>query len=199
MEYANKEPLDRATLVLNRSWTAVNVTTVRRAICLVYSGHARVISPETFKTYDFETWVHNGENGNHFYFKTVTLKIRVPEVILLLTYDSVPAKDVPFSRKNIYKRDNYTCQYCGKKYKAEDLTIDHVVPRSRGGKTTWENCVLACIWCNIKKGDRTLKEAGMRLLRKPSRPKWSTGVILAKENLPSSWKSFISSESMDED
>jgi len=192
MERENFEILDRATLVLNKSWIAVNVTTVRKAICLVYRGHAKIISPDTFKTYDFNTWIHNGENGGNYYIKTVTLKIRVPEVILLLTYDSIPAQHVPFSRKNIYKRDNYTCQYCGKKFRPEDLTIDHVIPKSKGGETTWENCVLACLWCNMKKGNRTLKEAGMKLLRKPEKPKWTTGVIVTKDKIPTSWKNFIS-------
>ncbi len=188
--------LDQATLVLNKSWTAVNVTTVRRAICLVYLGQAKIIAPETFEVHDFESWIRADGDGTHPVLSTVNFKFRVPEVIVLQRYNSVPSKEVPFSRKNVYRRDNYTCQYCGKRFRAEELTIDHVIPRSRGGRTSWENCVLACVRCNLRKGDRTLEEAGMTLLRKPSKPKWNPNLVVRGGAFPPSWRGFTGRSSL---
>ncbi len=99
-------------------------------------------------------------------------KLRVPEVIALTDYDRLPMAAVTFSRRNIFKRDHYTCQYCGAQPGSEELTIDHVVPRSQGGVSTWENCVLACMACNKRKADRTPEQARMRLRKKPVRPAW---------------------------
>jgi len=91
----------------------------------------------------------------------------LPVVIRLLYYVKIPHKDIPLTRKNIMHRDNYTCQYCGKK---SDMTIDHVIPRSRGGRDKWDNVVAACLRCNVTKGSRTPREAGYKLARKPARP-----------------------------
>jgi len=99
--------------------------------------------------------------------------IRVPRVILLLAYDRVPKRRVRFSRFNIYTRDRNTCQYCGQTFPRSELNLDHVVPRSRGGRSTWENVVCSCHECNRKKGGRTPEEAGMKLLRPPRRPEWT--------------------------
>ena len=191
MTASGESLLDRATLVLNRSWTAVNVTTARRALCLVYLGQAKIIAPETFEVHDFDSWIRADGDGTHPVIRAVSFKFRLPEVIVLQTYDSIPCKEVPFSRRNIYRRDNYTCQYCGKRFHAEDLTIDHVIPKSRGGKTTWENCVLACAACNLRKGDRTLEEAGMALLGKPAKPSWNPNLLVRGGPLPLSWKGFL--------
>lgn len=184
--------LDQPTLVLNRSWSPINITSVRRAISLAYRGLANIISPETYEAYDFESWSDLSVRNEEPCIRTVTLRIRVPEVIVLQCYDSFPRKKIAFSRKNIYKRDNHTCQYCGRKASSEELSIDHVVPRSLGGESQWANCVLACLKCNVKKGNRTLEKAGMSLIRKPSKPKWAPYLTFTLGTIKQSWEKFIS-------
>jgi 5-methylcytosine-specific restriction endonuclease McrA len=110
-------------------------------------------------------------NGNQF-IHTPGFQILVPEVVLLTGFTRMPPRTVKFNRRNIYIRDQYTCQYCGKHPSKEHLTIDHILPRSRGGRSTWENVVLACQACNARKGSRLPEEAGMKLLKPPRRPHW---------------------------
>ena len=103
----------------------------------------------------------------------------------------VPANAVTFSRRNVFKRDRYTCQYCGKQPGSEELTIDHVVPRSQGGLSTWENCVLACIECNARKANRTPEQAHMPLRKHPVRPHWKP--LYAPHSVRiDSWTKFLS-------
>ena len=166
--------LDSSVLVLNRLYQPVNITTVRRAFTLLYQGTAKAID-RSFQTFDFESWaalsaeVHSEAD----IVKTVSKAIRVPRVIILQVYDRFPHLHVRFSRQNIYLRDKNTCQYCGQRLPRSELNLDHVIPRSRGGRTTWENIVCSCIDCNLDKGGRTPQEAGMSLLRRPGRPRWS--------------------------
>lgn len=167
--------LDTSVLVLNRVYQPVNITTVRRAFTLLYQGTAKAIDAE-YKTFDFESWaalseeVH-GREGD--FINTVTRALKVPRVIVLQVYDRFPHLHVRFSRQNIYLRDKNTCQYCGQRLPRSELNLDHVIPRSRGGRTSWENIVCSCINCNLEKGGRTPAEASMRLRRKPGRPRWS--------------------------
>jgi len=180
------------TLVLNRSWAAIATTTVRRALCLVYAGAARIICPDTYDVHDFTSWADLRVRDGHRRIKTVTLEIRVPEVILLRGYDAMPQQTVVFSRKNLYRRDHYTCQYCGGRRPPQELTIDHIVPRSLNGKSTWTNCVLACLECNVRKGNRTPEEAGMRLVRAPQRPRWAPYITVGLGRRRASWDRFVS-------
>jgi 5-methylcytosine-specific restriction endonuclease McrA len=166
---------------------------VRRAISLVYRGLAKIISPETYETHDFESWSDLSIRKEDPHIRTVSLSIRVPEVIVLLFYDSYPKKRIAFSRKNIYRRDHFTCQYCGKTAGSEELSIDHIKPRSLGGESTWTNCVLACLRCNVRKGNRSLEEAGMSLIRKPTKPKWAPYLTFTLGKMKQSWEKFISS------
>ncbi|RLE10877.1 HNH endonuclease [Candidatus Aerophobetes bacterium] len=190
------EALNSKVLVLNKLWQVIDVCSVRRAICLLYLRHAQVVLKEggSFYTFGFEEWRDFSQNSadNGDVIRTITYKIKVPRVILLMIYDKLPPREVKFTRRNIYRRDKNTCQYCGKTFRPEELNIDHVVPLSRGGKDTWENVVCSCISCNLRKGNKTLKEAGMRLIRKPKKPEWGTFI---KENLANikeeSWKSFL--------
>ena len=99
--------------------------------------------------------------------------IRVPRVILLVAYDRVPKRQVRFSRFNVFSRDKNTCQYCGKRFPRPELNLDHVIPRSRGGLSTWENVVCSCFTCNREKGGLLPEEAKMHLIRKPFRPEWT--------------------------
>lgn len=178
-------------LVLNRSWVAISTATVKSALSLVYQGIARVIQPETFETYDFESWADLKLAEGEDCIRTVRWEIKVPEVILLRYYDRVPKREVPFSRRNIYKRDGYICQYCGSRPGSLELSIDHLIPRSQGGKSTWENCVLACTDCNARKANRSLDWAGMSLIQTPSRPRWPARFALSMGPIRTSWTKFM--------
>lgn len=168
--------LNHSVLVLNRLWQAVNVCSARRAFCLLYSGQAQVVeSDETgYQTFNFDQWHNRSSAADHpeeEMVRTIRFKIRIPRIIVLLMFDRLPKKEVKLTRQNVFERDNYTCQYCGKKGDRKDLNIDHVVPRDKGGKTTWENVVCSCIPCNTRKGNRLPHEIGMKLARKPKKPK----------------------------
>jgi 5-methylcytosine-specific restriction endonuclease McrA len=182
-------------LVLNRLWQAINVCTAERALTLLYSGHAQVVCEDggNFNTFSFSQWCdfsdqYDGEEVVH----TISFRIRIPRVILLLFFDRLPNKEVKFTRHNVFERDKNTCQYCGHASDRKDLNLDHVIPRDRGGPTTWENIVCSCIECNTKKANRTPQEAGMHLIRKPKRPKWRPFVqINFSLYQHDSWKHFI--------
>lgn len=189
---SNRPVLDRSVLVLNRSWIPVHVSTVRRAICMVYQSVAQVIASDTLQACDFEDWICLPDPPCSGYIATMTLPIPAPEVIQLLSYNKIPNHEAPFTRQNLYHRDNYTCQYCARKDALDRLSIDHVRPRSKGGLTSWENCVLACIQCNARKADRNLHESGLRLIRRPRRPRWTPYMNLAIEDRLVSWRRFTS-------
>jgi 5-methylcytosine-specific restriction endonuclease McrA len=184
--------LSEPALVLNRSWFPIGTTTVRDAICLVYRDAARALDPEDFRVHDFDSWSSLRVAENEPCIRTVRLTIRIPEVIILTEYDAIPRHRVPFSRRNIYKRDHYQCQYCGAKPPMCDLTVDHVTPRSEGGRSTWENCVLACLRCNRRKANRSLGESGIRLLRVPREPRWSPCIAIPLAKRRASWERFVS-------
>lgn len=190
------EILSNEVLVLNKLWQVVDVCSVRRALCLLYLRHAQVVLKEggSFYTFGFEDW--RDFSQDHFQdseiIRTITYKIRIPRVILLLIYDRFPPRRVKFTRKNIYKRDENTCQYCGKKFKPQDLNLDHVVSLFRGGKDSWENVVCSCVPCNLRKGNRTLAEAGMSLIRTPKRPHWRSFVKYSLDAMiEDGWKDFL--------
>ncbi len=188
--------LSSEVLVLNKLWQVVSVCSVRRALCLLYLRHAQVVLKKggSFYTFGFEDWRDFSQNRSKDseILRTITYKIRIPRVILLLVYDSFPPRRVKFTRKNIYKRDENTCQYCGRKFKSQDLNLDHVVPLSRQGKDSWKNVVCSCVPCNLCKGNRTLTEAGMSLIRTPKRPHWKSLVRYTLDNVvEESWKDFL--------
>ena len=181
--------LNSSVLVLNRNYHPVHVTSVRRAFTLLYLGAARVVQPD-FSTFDFPSWADLGAAAGHDVIHTVGRVIRIPRVIVLQMYDRLPTTKVRFSRLNIYARDDNTCQYCERKLPRTALNLDHVVPRARGGRTTWENVVCCCVPCNLRKGAKLPSEAGMRLSRPPVRPRWTPnfrapgGKIAHREWLP---------------
>ena len=162
--------LNTKVLVLNRSYLPVHVTIVRRALSLLYQDVARAVD-EHYRTFDFQSWADLAASEDSI--GLVDRAIRVPRVILLQGYDRIPRRFVRFSRFNIYARDRNRCQYCGRQFARNDLNLDHVVPRSRGGTSTWENVVCSCHRCNRLKGGRTPAEVGMRLVRHPRRPQWT--------------------------
>ncbi|MFT5525996.1 MAG: 5-methylcytosine-specific restriction endonuclease McrA [Pirellulaceae bacterium] len=196
--------LDSSVLVLNRHYLPVQVVPVRRAFVMLYSETAEVIDIEegVFANYDFETWCEL----SHFRFeeqlvgeeidwiRTVNFSIQIPRVIRLLAFDRTPKHTLRFNRSNILARDDHRCQYCGRTPPSSQLSLDHVIPRSRGGETNWENIVCSCVPCNTKKGGRTPKEAQMPLLNQPKRPHHNP-LLLQKLNNPKylSWKTFLPS------
>ncbi len=149
MSDPNPRALQAPVLVLNATYEPINVTAVRRAVVLVLKG---VATPEE-------------ENGSYVHSARVT--IRIPSVIRLTEFRRIPHQTRALSRKNILLRDRYACQFCGKVFSAQELTLDHVIPRSRGGHTDWDNLVTCCHTCNTLKRDRLPEEAGLRLLRPP--------------------------------
>ena len=184
--------LTQPTLVLNRAWAAIATTTVRHALSLAYTGAARFIRPETYEALGFESWADLAIPPDEPCIRTVALQIRVPEVIVLTHYSGIPTQTATFSRRNLYKRDHNTCQYCGSRPGTSELSIDHVVPRSRGGTSSWENCVLACVRCNSRKADRLAHEAGMRLIAKPKAPRWTPIMEVPVARVRQSWRKFVS-------
>jgi 5-methylcytosine-specific restriction endonuclease McrA len=164
--------LTSAVLVLNRHYQPVHVTNAKRAFSLLYSGVARALDRE-FRTFDFDDWAALSAEVGDDVVHTIDRVIVVPRVIVLQIYDRIPKTKVRFSRHNIYMRDGNTCQYCARCLPRTELNLDHVVPRSQGGRTTWENVVCCCIDCNLAKGARTPDQAGMRLHKTPTRPRWT--------------------------
>jgi 5-methylcytosine-specific restriction endonuclease McrA len=182
--------LEGQVLVLNRLFQAVQVTSIRRALTLLYKGQVRAVDAE-YRTYDFENWSDIPVQADDHYISTPTRNILIPHVVQLLTFDRMPRQEVKFSRGNIYLRDQNRCQYCGKKFASSELSLDHVIPVSRGGKSSWDNVVCACLPCNVKKGNKLLSECEMKLRRKPVKPKWHPLHRLQGRNFPDIWKNFL--------
>jgi len=184
--------LNSRVLVLNRSYLPVHVTSARRAFTLIYRDVARALA-EDYRTFDFDQWRRLRVLGEWEGVGTPDGSLRVPRVIVLTCYDRVPRRHVRYSRLNVFTRDRYTCQYCGERPARSYLNLDHVVPRSLGGKTTWENVVCSCVDCNRRKGGRTPEQARIRLLRRPSRPRWTPLVSLGLSHVQhEQWRPFLS-------
>lgn len=193
--------LNTSVLVLNRLFMAVRVVRARHAFVLLWKEVAEVVSveDESFDCYDFSSWAAVSEERRRFqpalhdaWIKTVRFELAVPRVIRLLSYDRVPRTKVRLNRRNLFARDRNRCQYCGKSFRSADLSIDHVVPRSRGGRTVWDNVVCACLACNVRKGGRTPEEARMRLVQAPKAPRFSPVLTLhARDSRYRSWKQFL--------
>jgi 5-methylcytosine-specific restriction endonuclease McrA len=190
--------LDQPVLVLNRLWQAVNIISAKRAFALLARGHAGVVygNSEEFKVFSLLDWIdfssHNPPLRQDSGVRTPQRVIRLPEVILLTYFDRLPCKELKLTRNNVFERDRSTCQYCGRSLPSEELNLDHVIPRDRGGRTTWENIVCSCIRCNSHKANRLPHEAGLRLIRRPVKPKWRPviSVLLANHDRER-WKDFL--------
>lgn len=193
---AGARALGARVLVLNKGFQPVAVTRAARAFGLLFSGAARALDAE-FRSFDFESWaelsavvqLEHGLDPSDDVIRTPRMVLKVPRVIVLQVYDRLPRAQVRFSRQNIYLRDGFTCQYCGRTLIRSQLNLDHVVPRSQGGRTSWENVVCSCVRCNLAKGGRTPEQAGIRLRVAPKRPSWTSlapalGKVPYKEWLP---------------
>jgi 5-methylcytosine-specific restriction endonuclease McrA len=169
-----------SVLALNRHFAAVHVVSVQRAFCLLWKESAEVIDFDGghYMSYNFERWCENSQlkqaleadDDTEDWIRGVNFRIQVPRIIRLLSYDRIPRNTVKFNRRNIFLRDENCCQYCQKHFPRQQLSLDHIQPRSRGGLDSWENIVCACRKCNVRKGGCTPQEAGMTLMRPPVRP-----------------------------
>lgn len=158
----------------------------------MYQGIAKALD-EQHRTFDFQSWAELSVAANDETIGLIGRVIRVPRIIVLVAYDRVPRKCVRFSRINILLRDRHMCQYCGRKMLRDKLNLDHVLPRSQGGLTTWENVVTSCHDCNRKKGGRTPKEAHMQLVQRPFRPASVPFFDLSHHSVRyEAWKPFMS-------
>lgn len=182
--------LDAPALVLNKYWLPIHVTTVHRALIMLWCDTAKVVCSETYQTYAWDEWVEVPPVSNLMMVRTGKLKFRVPDVVRLDHFSGVPNRLVSFTRMNLFKRDHYTCQYCYSRPGRDVLTVDHVVPRSRGGSNTWTNCVAAGASCNMRKADRTPEEAGMHLRSIPVRPDWRS-LCSDRTSIGRNWEPFF--------
>jgi len=181
-----QDVLGRPVLVLNRSYQPVRITDVRDAFLLLFGDRAHALDQD-YEPHDWGGWAELPAGAECV--RTPRGSLRVPRLLLLRSYNRVPRTPLRLSRRNVFLRDDHVCQYCGAK---SELTIDHVLPRSRGGDSSWENLVSCCRRCNLEKGHKTPEEAGMRLRRRPIRPTWTVVVQLTgvREPLPD-WEPFL--------
>lgn len=176
-------------LVLNKNWTPVGTVTLQRAIVMLFGEKARIIDHESYASFTWEDWSKLRPSMDDAKIKAANIAFKVPEIILLNEYDKIPQPKMHFSRRNLFKRDKMTCQYCGIRPGSDELTIDHVLPSSCGGKSTWENCVLACVECNSFKANRTPEEANMELKKVPKKPHFNMRFNTFRR--VDSWQSFL--------
>lgn len=192
--------------MLNAHYMALRVVSVRRAFTLLFKRDAarrpvaEVVNIENgrYVSYDFEDWAELSafrrelETSEYDWIRTVRYDLAVPRIIRVLTFSKLPRQEIKFNRRNIFARDNHTCQYCGKRLKPSDLSLDHVIPRSRGGSTSWDNIVSACRACNVRKGRRTPAEANLQLIRRPVKPRRNP-VVLVKlsDRRYAAWRHFL--------
>jgi 5-methylcytosine-specific restriction endonuclease McrA len=194
--------LGLSVLVLNRSFVAVHVTNVRRAITLLFRHLAEVVHIEEgrFAAHSLESWRElsllraSFRSPDEDWVRGVGFDLQAPRVIRLTACDRAPRQGLRFNRRNVFARDGNQCQYCGRGFPTSELSLDHVVPRSRGGITSWENIVCACVACNVRKGGRTPHEATMQLVRQPVKPRRSPLLSIKLGNPKyESWRSFVDS------
>lgn len=197
------------SLVLNKNWRPIGSSSFKKTMKAVYKGRALIVDPADYMTYDIDSWIGRGVELAEESTKVrlgLDVFIARPEVIVTTKYDRIPKMSVVFCRRNLWRRDAFRCQFCGKRPPQDEISIDHLLPKSRGGVSSFENCVLACMRCNKKKNNKTPKESGMRLIRTrfvneqlitepydmPSRPVWSPLYALRQKTYPASWKKFLS-------
>jgi len=195
-----KSGLDCNVLVLNKHYMAIRIVGAKRAFSLLCRDIAEVVSFEQgdYSNYDFQSWCQVSqfrrtfEPDGHDWVSTVNFHVAVPRIIRLLFYDRLPRNNVTFNRRNIFARDKNKCQYCGRRFATSELSLDHIMPRRLGGKATWENIVCACTKCNVKKGGRTPRDAGMQLIKKPVKPRKNPLIhIHLGHSRYQSWKQFL--------
>jgi len=200
---APETTLNSHVLVLNRSWLAIRVIDARRAFSLLFRNLAEAIRVDdgSYTGHTFSSWAELSEARGPLYgfndeaydwVKTVRMEIAVPKIIRLLGYDRLPKQEVKLNRRNIFARDRNLCQYCGRKFPTQELSLDHVLPRSQGGQSSWINLVCCCVKCNTKKGGRTPEQAHMKLIHPPVKPRRNPVISLRLGNdRYASWRQFV--------
>ena len=189
-----------SVLVLNKHYMPIRIVGAKRAFSLLFRQLAEVVSLEkgTYCNYNFHSWCEVSQFKKTFepdsndWVAAVNFYIAVPRIIRLLFYDRLPRNEVKFNRRNLFARDKNHCQYCGKKFPTSELSLDHVIPKSSGGKSNWENIVCACTGCNVKKGGKTPQQAGLTLVKNPVKPKKNPLIhIHLGHDRYKSWKQFL--------
>ena len=192
-----EDSLCRSVLVLNRFWQPVQTCSAKRALNLLCLGHAQILQTEgegRFQTHDFESWLAYSATGAvDEVVRSVRIALGVPRIVVLTLYDKYPRLEVRLTRRNVFLRDRFTCQYCAREFPEPELNLDHVTPRDKGGRMTWENIVTSCIRCNTRKANKLPKEADMHPLRKPVTPRWRPAFGLRGHHGPpnESWNHFL--------
>lgn len=185
--------LNSPVLILNKAWQAYDTISVKQAIIDMTRGAVRGLCMETYMLYSWEGWTTGDISpaGTGFIKAAGGKKIVAPDVVVCASYEGFHVKTLFLGKRSVHIRDGFTCQYCKKKKRPKDLSIDHVFPRSKGGPNSWENCVTACVPCNQKKADKTLREAGLSLDPKPTKPTWTpVGHLSPSAQLPS-WDNLL--------
>lgn len=197
--------LTNPVLWLNKSWLPHDSKTVEDSFKTVCSDRGLFLD-STYVPHDLGSWINLPVEDGADFIQLTLRRIRVPEILLLAEYNQIPRRNVVFCRRNIWRRDKGRCGYCGKQPAPEDITMDHICPKSRGGQSTFENCVLCCISCNLQKGNRSLEQSGMRLQKLkrhsngewstvyydcPKRPQWNPLYALRRRTYPKSWAAFL--------
>jgi 5-methylcytosine-specific restriction endonuclease McrA len=188
-------------LILNKHFLAVKVGIARDAICALYTGKASVVD-EHYSVRNLDQWVEytplldiTPQEAAKYAGKisSPSISIYIPRVIKIDTMAGIKAiKTVKYSRHNVYKRDKNECQYCGTKCKTDVRTLDHVHPKSKGGKNSWENIVTSCKYCNSKKGSQTLSQLGWELKNRPTTPQWKSYIGIPFDKIQNKyWKTFL--------
>ena len=197
--------INSPTLVLNKSLDAICVEPFKNTLNKVFSSRAKYVDNETFQHLSWKEWfdlfsIPVDDDGDYGYewINVNRFKVRLPRIIVLLEYNKIPHTRVRLTRRNLLIRDKFTCQYSGKKVTSRTGTIDHIVPKCRGGKTEWHNVVISTFEVNVKKGGRTPKEAGIKLLKTPREPRWSPLYSYAEMQRPKEWKNFVRTDQWNE-
>jgi 5-methylcytosine-specific restriction endonuclease McrA len=179
-------------LVLNKVWIPIHIVEWQKAMSLIIQESVRPLDRDLI-AYDLNDWLEFSNISEDYpKVKTIRYKIALPEIILLKQYDRLPLRDVKYSRMTLFERDNYKCCFCGKKFSKLELTVDHIIPRSKGGLTNWDNTVSACKKCNSLKADKSIEELNLKMHYKPKKPKWISPISKLSHDHPcKSWDKFL--------
>jgi hypothetical protein len=185
-------------LILNRNFIPIQICDWQKCMSLIFQESASPLDRD-YIAYSYEDWIAFSNKNSDIYptIGVVDGKLALPEIITLKKYDRLPTRDVKFSRMSLVDRDKHTCAYCGGIFDKKHLTIDHIIPRAQGGKTTWMNTISACFTCNNVKANRTPEQANMHLRFKPRKPEWFSPFNNLKPDHPcKSWNHFMQKVSM---
>lgn len=189
MESIMKKTLNRRVLILNKNWFAFKVRNVKKAILLASRERACIIDTKDYSIYTWKDWIKLPCDGDGI--STTRGNIRIPSVILLTAYGKIPNSTPRLTKKNLFIRDGYICQYTGQKVSTRDADIDHVIPTSRKGKNSWDNMVVCSKKVNRMKADRTPGEAGLKLIKKPKKPSRTNLMLDPMLEIPEDWSKFL--------